>query len=426
MKKQLYTSMLVLVITTSNLGTVNTLAAPMDISEQVIPLKNVDSSQFSSSLRKLGEQAALLRAYALVIGDQSTINLPQVPTLQDTQQLVQDDINKEWVRKIFNRRLVVLNEKNRGFINVFNTYIKQQDMDGIKEGLNDSKITKEEIQQDINELEEFKKSLDQNNTSFAERINKAEEILNGQSGRITELKKNIQAINTDMQKDLETISSVPGILLNSSTDIGIAVWKLLYPTVKGATKAMLENMIAANKALGEVKDKAENDAKAAGKTDEEIRAILQEVENNFKTSPQGLALESTTINTYDFMDKIDLDQLKKIITAATAGNTALEKQKNAILNLAAANHKIYTETRDLQAAEIQTLQILFIKDKVDMFAEQINKEIELLKKHQKDWIIIEQVITELPEKPTTLDLKTLKMLCRQLDEQTKDFTRLTN
>ncbi|PES04598.1 hypothetical protein CN488_30430, partial [Bacillus anthracis] len=147
-----------------------------------------------------------------------------------------------------------MNEKNRGFINVFNTYIKQQDMDGIKEGLNDSKITKEEIQQDINELEEFKKSLDQNNTSFAERINKAEEILNGQSGRITELKKNIQAINTDMQKDLETISSVPGILLNSSTDIGIAVWKLLYPTVKGATKAMLENMIAANKALGEVKD----------------------------------------------------------------------------------------------------------------------------------------------------------------------------
>ncbi|PES10270.1 hypothetical protein CN488_29500, partial [Bacillus anthracis] len=93
MKKQLYTSMLVLVITTSNLGTVNTLAAPMDISEQVIPLKNVDSSQFSSSLRKLGEQAALLRAYALVIGDQSTINLPPVPTLQDTQQLVQDDIN---------------------------------------------------------------------------------------------------------------------------------------------------------------------------------------------------------------------------------------------------------------------------------------------------------------------------------------------
>ncbi|MBG9580146.1 hypothetical protein ABE42_13265, partial [Bacillus thuringiensis] len=75
--------------------------------------------------------------------------------------------------------------------------------------------------------------------------------LNGGSGRIAELKKELGTIQASMQKDLDVISSVPGILVNSGTTIGNAVWKLLYPVTKGGTQAALEYVAAAAKKLEE-------------------------------------------------------------------------------------------------------------------------------------------------------------------------------
>ncbi|OQR53357.1 HBL/NHE enterotoxin family protein [Bacillus sp. CDB3] len=425
MKKTFYTSMLVAAVTTSSLGTANVLAAPIVEPKQVIPMKNVDIGQFSSSLRKLGEQAALLRAYALIIGNQPIISLPQIPVLQDVQQLIQSDISKEWLREIFNRRLVNLNEKNRAFVNVLHTYVEQGNMEGIQKKLNSRKIEQYEIQQDINELENFKSSLDKDRNSFTKHIQEADSFLNGGSGRITELKRDIQAINDDMKKDLDVISSVPGILVNAGTTIGSMIWKLLDPIAKGGTQEAIDHLVTLTKKLEEAKKEAIEEAKASdGNAD--IEKITKEVENNFAKSPEGLELVAASLKKYDFMDKIDIEQIKTIIETEAVGNAALQKQKDAILRLAETNNKLFTATRNLQAVDMQAIQILFIQSKIDMFTEQIDIEIDLLKKHQKDWIIIEQAITELPEKPTSSDLKILKELCKQLEVQIRGFTKITS
>ncbi|PGW33416.1 HBL/NHE enterotoxin family protein [Bacillus thuringiensis] len=421
MTKKIYTSLLTATVITSSLGTANVLAAPMTNPEQIVSMENVDIGSFSSSLRKLGEQATLLQAYTFIIEDQPALYLPRVPALQDIQQLIQAD-TKEWRQRIFHRHLLDLNENNRSFINIFNTYVEQGNLEGIQKKLNSRKIEQQvALQQTINELEDFKDVLNKHQNSFTRRVQESDNFLNGGSGRIAELQKDIQTINVGIQSDLEAISSVPGILVNSGTIIGSAVWKLLYPVAKGGTQSALSYLATANKKLEDAKKIAIDKAKKDGIENIDIEKIIKEVEENFAKSPEGLALEAKK---YDFMDKIDIDQIKKIVDAEAAGNAALLKQKTAILSLAERNNQLFTLTQNLKATEIQSMYILFIESKVDMFAEQIDAEISLLKKHQKDWNIIEQAITELPQNPTTLDLKKLRGLCNQLEDQIKSFNNV--
>ncbi|MGR5996148.1 HBL/NHE enterotoxin family protein [Bacillus cereus] len=173
MKKQLYTSFLVATVMTSSLGTVNVFAAPMVHPEQVQNIKDVDLSQFSSSFRKLGEQATLLQAYALIIENQPAFNLPQVPALQDIQQLIQGDMN-EWRREIFNKRLIGINEKNHDFTRTVNMYVEQENLEGIPRRL-DVKMKKQqtELKQTLNELEELKTSLDKHKNNLTTSIQKS-------------------------------------------------------------------------------------------------------------------------------------------------------------------------------------------------------------------------------------------------------------
>ncbi|MBG0969262.1 HBL/NHE enterotoxin family protein [Bacillus sp. SRB3LM] len=421
MTRKIYTSLLTATVITSSLGTANVLAAPMTNPEQILSMENMDIGSFSSSLRKLGEQATLLQAYTFIIEDQPALYLPRVPALQDIQQLIQAD-TKEWRQRIFHRHLLDLNENNRSFINIFNTYVEQGNLEGIQKKLNSRKIEQQvALQQTINELEDFKDVLNKHQNSFTRRVQESDNFLNGGSGRIAELKKDIQIINVGLQSDLEAISSVPGILVNSGTIIGSAVWKLLYPVAKGGTQSALSYLATANKKLEDAKKTAIDKAKKDGIENIETERIIKEVEDNFAKSPEGLALEAKK---YDFMDKIDIDQIKKIVDAEAAGNAALLKQRDAILSLAERNHQLFTLTQNLKATEIQSMHILFIESKVDMFAEQIDAEIFLLKKHQKDWNIIEQAITDLPQKPTTADLKTLRKLCKQLEDQIKSFNNV--
>ncbi|MGE0991847.1 HBL/NHE enterotoxin family protein [Bacillus sp. GMa5/2] len=426
MKKQLYTSLLVVTVMASDVGTANVFAASMVHPEQVQNIQSVDLSQFSSSFRKLGDQAALLQAYSLIIEDQPIFNLPQVPALQDVQQLLQGDM-KEWREKIFNKRLLRINESNRNFVRTFDTYVENENLEGIPIRLGDKMKNQQiNIQQTFNELEDLKTSLDKHKNNLKTRIQEADKFLNGGSGRITELKKELGTIQASMQKDLDVISSVPGILVNSGTTIGGAVWKLLYPVTKGATQAALEYVAAATKKLEEAQKSAIEKAKKDGNAEVDIERIMKEVEENFANTPEGKSLTRDSLKKYDFMDKVDIEQIKKIIETVVAGSTILQKQKDAIVSLAEKNNQLYTATRDLQTADIQALQLLLIESKVSMFVEQVDTEMDLLKKHQKDWALIEQAIKELPETPTSSDLKTLKVLCKQLDEQIKSFDNVVN
>lgn len=426
MKKQLYTSLLVVTVMASDVGTANVFAASMVHPEQVQNIQSVDLSQFSSSFRKLGDQAALLQAYSLIIEDQPIFNLPQVPALQDVQQLLQGDM-KEWREEIFNKRLLRINESNRNFVRTFDTYVANENLEGIPIRLGDKMKNQQiNIQQTLNELEDLKTSLDKHKNNLKTRIQEADKFLNGGSGRITELKKELGTIQASMQKDLDVISSVPGILVNSGTTIGSAVWKLLYPVTKGSTQAALEYVAAATKKLEEAQKSAIEKAKKDGNAEVDIERIMKEVEENFANTPEGKSLTRDSLKKYDFMDKVDIEQIKKIIETVVAGSTILQKQKDAIVSLAEKNNQLYTATRDLQTADIQALQLLLIESKVSMFVEQVDTEMDLLKKHQKDWALIEQAIKELPETPTSSDLKTLKVLCKQLDEQIKSFDNVVN
>ncbi|HHT7228447.1 TPA: HBL/NHE enterotoxin family protein [Bacillus cereus] len=426
MKKQLYTSLLVVTVMASDVGTANVFAASMVHPEQVQNIQSVDLSQFSSSFRKLGDQAALLQAYSLIIEDQPIFNLPQVPALQDVQQLLQGDM-KEWREEIFNKRLLRINESNRNFVRTFDTYVENENLEGIPIRLGDKMKNQQiNIQQTLNQLEDLKTSLDKHKNNLKTRIQEADKFLNGGSGRITELKKELGTIQASMQKDLDVISSVPGILVNSGTTIGSAVWKLLYPVTKGATQAALEYVAAATKKLEEAQKSAIEKAKKDGNAEVDIERIMKEVEENFANTPEGKSLTRDSLKKYDFMDKVDIEQIKKIIETVVAGSAILQKQKDAIVSLAEKNNQLYTATRDLQTADIQALQLLLIESKVSMFVEQVDTEMDLLKKHQKDWALIEQAIKELPETPTSSDLKTLKVLCKQLDEQIKSFDNVVN
>ncbi|ANS52208.1 hemolysin BL lytic component L2 (plasmid) [Bacillus thuringiensis] len=417
MKKKLCVGMLITTIATSSLGTINTLAAPIETSEQ--STKEVDLSGFSTSLRKLGTQSALLQAYGLTIGGQAEINLPTVPSLQTTQKILQTDV-QEWLQEIL-PRLIALNQKNIRFTNAFNIYLENDEMQRIK-GLKSQAVANQmEIQSVINELNDFKNTLTTHTSSFANSVKKADEFLNKDSGQIATLKKDIQKINTDIRTDLQAISSLPGLLLNSSTDISIAVWKLLCPAMKGGSIAAAENIAAAQQVLEKAKKAARDQALKDGKTEEEILAILKQVEKDFASSSAGLAAGSAAAKKYDFMDKIDVEQIKKIITAAAAGDTGIQAQKDAILDLAEKNNQLFENTRDLKAAEIHALQILFIQDKIEAFAEQIDEEISYLTRYKKDWGLIEQAIKELPSSPTSSDMTILKKLCKNLEEQARKF-----
>ncbi|MBG9580093.1 hypothetical protein ABE42_12965, partial [Bacillus thuringiensis] len=290
MKKQLYTSLLVATVMTNSLGTANAFAASMVHSEQVQNIKSVDLGEFSSSFRKLGEQAALLQAYACIIENQPAFNLPQVPALQDVQQLVQGDM-KEWREEIFNKRLLRINEINRNFVRTFDTYVERKNLEGIPIRLGDKMKNQQiHIQQILNELEELKASLGKHKNNLTTRIQEAAKFLNGGSGRIAELEKELGTIQASMQKDLDVISSVPGILVNSGTAIGSAVWKLLYPLAKGETQAALEYNVAAAKKLEEAKKAAIEKAKKDGNAEVDIEKIIKKVEENFANTPEGKSL----------------------------------------------------------------------------------------------------------------------------------------
>ncbi|HHL0974557.1 TPA: HBL/NHE enterotoxin family protein [Bacillus cereus] len=426
MKIKVYTSLLAATVITNSVGAVTVFAAPMVNPEQVRLMSKVDSSQFSSSLRKLGEQATLLQAYALIIENRPAFNLPQVPALQDRQQLIQTDMN-EWRREFFNKRFLRLNENNRNFITAFYTYVEQGNLEAIPKRLDSKRIEQQAtMQQTLTELEDFKNTLDKHKTELAKRIQEANTFLTGGSGRLTELKKELGVIQAGMQTDLETISSVPGILVNSGASIGGAVWKLLYPIAKGGTQAALENFAASTKKLEEAKKSAIEQAEKAGSRNVDIEKIKKEVADNFAKTPEGIELAAESLKKYDFMDKVDIEAIQKMIEAGASGNTALLKQRAAIIGLAEKNNQLYAVTRDLQVADIQALQLLLIESKIDMFTEQIDTEIDLLKKHQKDWTMIEQVIKELPEKSVSSDLQTMKILCKQLEEQVNSFDHAWN
>lgn len=425
MKKKLYTSLLAGTVITNSLGTTNVFAAPMAHPGQVRAINQVDISQFAKSLQNLAQDATVIKAYAFVLENQPAFKITQIPALNDTQDLIQNDM-KKWRRDFFNARFLELKENSINLLTVFYTCIEEEILEEIQEKMqaeiNDQQDT---INFTKNELVELKTALDKHNTKLTMNINAVGKFLNIETGYMEELANKLTDIEMNIKTELMTISSTPGILVEAGIKVGGEVWNFLYPTMKNGTATALENMAATAKKLEEAKKLAIEEAKKDGGT-VDINKISKKVEENFAKTLEGKAFVAQSLKKYDFMDKIDIDKVNKIIDTAAVGNRALLEQKNAILHLAEHNNQFYEVTRNLKAADIQATQLRLMASKVNSFVDEIDNEIAYLERMKNDWKLIEQAIQELPKKPTSSDLKTLNKLCKELEKQINNFENSIN
>lgn len=423
MKKKLYAGMLLTSILTGSLESLETHAEEVTFMTE----KNkgiVDISTFSSSLGDLGSQSTIMQMYGLTIWKHAGINFIEVPSLLINQDLLKRDTCK-WIQEL-HPQLITLNETSKDFIDTLQTLLQHDQLtkDKIKRMLQPSIVDSQyEARKLINHLNTFNKDNFKNHQAkFDDSIQQADKILKDDKGNYIQLKKDIEKIQVDMKRDLESISSLPGILTTHSVDITKAIWNLVFPLVKGSTQAILDNTAAGEKVLNDVLQKAKNEAVKAGKTVDEINKILEDVKKDFLASPEGSAVAAAASHKFDFMEKVDIEQIKNMIDKGIASDNELFKQKDAILNLAMLNNQLYEKTRSLEISTLRSVQMLFLKAQVHAFSDQIDEELRLLEKYNEDWNIICKVIDSLPDNPTKSDLYLLKKLSGNLKEQTDKFS----
>ena len=439
MKNKIMTGFLITSIVTGATIPINTLATPIVQAET--QQENMD---ISSSLRKLGAQSKLIQTYI----DQSlmspNVQLEEVPALNTNQFLIKQDM-KEWSSELY-PQLILLNSKSKGFVTKFNSYYptlksyvdNKEDREGFVdrlEVLQEMAMTNQEnAQRQINELTDLKLQLDKKLKDFDTNVATAQGILGTDgTGKIDQLKNEILNTKKAIQNDLQQIALIPGAL----NEQGFAIFKEIYSLSKEIIEPAAQAGMAAynkgkeiNNSILEAEKKAAQEATEQGKTALEIESAKKAAREAIEKSKQGEIAAAAAAKTqeYDLMKAIDTEKIKKTFGVFAEVNKLTAEQRSYLDDLEKQNQKIYDLTTKLSIADLQKSMLLLTQNDVHTFANQVDVELDLLKRYKEDLDQIKNNITKLStnvdatnEQSQKDTLRQLKNVISYLEEQVYKF-----
>ncbi|PDZ33915.1 hemolytic enterotoxin HBL lytic component L2 [Bacillus toyonensis] len=433
------TGFLITSIVTGATIPINTLATPIVQAET--QQENMD---ISSSLRKLGAQSKLIQTYI----DQSlmspNVQLEEVPALNTNQFLIKQDM-KEWSSELY-PQLILLNSKSKGFVTKFNSYYptlksyvdNKEDREGFVdrlEVLQEMAMTNQEnAQRQINELTDLKLQLDKKLKDFDTNVATAQGILGTDgTGKIDQLKNEILNTKKAIQNDLQQIALIPGAL----NEQGFAIFKEIYSLSKEIIEPAAQAGMAAynkgkeiNNSILEAEKKAAQEATEQGKTALEIESAKKAAREAIEKSKQGEIAAAAAAKTqeYDLMKAIDTEKIKKTFGVFAEVNKLTAEQRSYLDDLEKQNQKIYDLTTKLSIADLQKSMLLLSQNDLHTFANQVDVELDLLKRYKEDLDLIKNNITKLStnvdatnEQSQKDTLRQLKNVISYLEEQVYKF-----
>ncbi|PEF94969.1 hemolytic enterotoxin HBL lytic component L2 [Bacillus cereus] len=425
MKTKIMTGFLITSIVTGATIPINTLATPIVQAET--QQENMD---ISSSLRKLGAHSKLVQTYI----DQSlmspNVQLEEVPALNTNQFLIKQDM-KEWSSELY-PQLILLNSKSKGFVTKFNSYYptlksfvdNKEDREGFSdrlEVLQEMAMTNQEnAQRQINELTDLKLQLDKKLKDFDTNVATAQGILStAGTGKIDQLKNEILNTKKAIQNDLQQIALIPGAL----NEQGFAIFKEVYSLSKEIIEPAAQAGVAAynkgkeiNNSILEAEKKAAQEATEQGKTALEIEAAKKAAREAIEKSKQGEIAAAAAAKTqeYDLMKVIDTEKIKKTFGVFAEVNKLTAEQRAYLDDLEKQNQKIYDLTTKLSIADLQKSMLLLTQNDLHTFANQVDVELDLLKRYKEDLNLIKNSITKLSTNVDTTNEQSQKDTLRQL------------
>ncbi|MBJ7931724.1 hemolytic enterotoxin HBL lytic component L2 [Bacillus cereus group sp. N31] len=439
MKNKIMTGFLITSIVTGATIPINTLATPIVQAET--QQENMD---ISSSLRKLGAQSKLIQTYI----DQSlmspNVQLEEVPALNTNQFLIKQDM-KEWSSELY-PQLILLNSKSKGFVTKFNSYYptlksyvdNKEDREGFLdrlEVLQEMAMTNQEnAQRQINELTDLKLQVDKKLKDFDTDVATAQGILGTDgTGKIDQLKNEMLNTKKAIQNDLQQIALIPGAL----NEQGFAIFKEIYSLSKEIIEPAAQAGMAAynkgkeiNNSILEAEKKAAQEATEQGKTALEIESAKKAAREAIEKSKQGEIAAAAAAKTqeYDLMKAIDTEKIKKTFGVFAEVNKLTAEQRSYLDDLEKQNQKIYDLTTKLSIADLQKSMLLLSQNDLHTFANQVDVELDLLKRYKEDLDLIKNNITKLStnvdatnEQSQKDTLRQLKNVISYLEEQVYKF-----
>ena len=433
------TGFLITSIVTGATIPINTLATPIVQAET-----KQDNINISSALRKIGAHSKLTQTFIDGALASPNVQLEEVPSLNTTQFLIKQDM-KEWSSELY-PKLILLNSKSKGFVTKFNSYYPTlkgfidngEDKEGFTdrlEVLQDMTITNQEsVQRQINELTDLKLQVDKKLKNLDTDVAKAQSVLNSEgTGKIDKLKNEMLDTKKSIQNDLQQIALLPGAL----NEQGLKVFQEIYSLSKDIIEPAAQTAVVAynkgkeiNNAIVDAEKKAEQEAKEKGKSAIEIEAAKKEAREAIEKSKKGeiAAAAVTKTKEYDLMKVIDPEKIKKTYSTFAEINKLTAEQRAYLNDLEKQNQKLYDLTTKLTVADLQKSMILFMQNDLHTFANQVDGEIELMKRYKEDLNLINNSITKLSNEVDTNNtqsqkdtLRRLKNVTNQLEEQFNKF-----
>ncbi|EJR45130.1 hypothetical protein IIM_05092 [Bacillus cereus VD107] len=425
MKNKIITGLFITSIVTGATIPINTLATPIVHAET-----QQESMDISSSLRKLGAQSKLIQTYIDQGLMSPNVQLAEVPALNTNQSLIKQDM-KEWSSELY-PNLILVNSKSKGFVTKFNSYYptlkgfvdNKEDKEGFVdrlEVLQDMTMTNQEnVQRQINELTDLKLQLDKKLQDLDMDVTKAQGVLSSDgTGKIDQLKNELQNTQKSIQNDLQQIALLPGAL----NEQGFVIFKEVYNLSKDIIEPAAQTAVAAynkgkeiNNSILEAEKKAEQEAKEKGKSALEIEAAKKEARDAIEKSKQAeiAAAAVTKTKEYDLTKVIDPEKIKKTYSAFAEVNKLTAEQRTHLADLETQNQKFYDLTKNLKIADLQKSMLLIMQNDLHTFANQVDVELDLLKHYKEDLGLIKNSLTKLSTNVDTTNQQSQKDTLRQL------------
>ncbi|MEB9553149.1 HBL/NHE enterotoxin family protein [Bacillus cereus] len=429
MKNKIITGFLITSIVTGANLPINALATSIVKAET-----QQENTDISSSLRKLGAQSKLIQTNIDQALMSPNVQLEEVPSLNTSQDLIKKDMN-EWSTELY-PKLILLNSKSKGFVTKFNSYYpalkgfvdNREDKEGFGdrlEVLQDMAMANQgNVQRQINELTDLKLQLNTKLKDLDTDVTKAQGALSSDgTGKIDQLKNELLNTQKLIEDDLQQIALLPGAL----NEQGLKIFQEIYNLSKDIIEPAAQTAVAAynkgkeiNKSILEAEKKAEQEAKEKGKSVLEIESAKKAAREAIEKSKQAeiAAAAITQTKEYDLTKVIDPEKIKKTYSAFAEVNKLTAEQRAHLADLETQNQKFYDLTKNLTVADLQKSMLLIMQNDLHTFANQVDVELDILKRYKEDLDLIKNNITKLSTNVDTTDQQSQKNTLRQLKNVT--------
>ena len=118
------------------------------------------------------------------------------------------------------------------------------------------------------------------------------------------------------------------------------------------------------------------------------------------------------------MKAIDPEKIKKTYSAFAEVNKLTAEQRAHLDDLEKQNQKLYDLTTKLTIADLQKSMLLLMQNDLHTFANQVDVELDLMKRYKEDLNLIKNSITKLSTNVDTTNQQSQKDTLRRLKNVT--------